>query len=120
LEDIDEYRQSGSQYKQLVIRKRKVYIERIQEAIIEGRDRPLQSDMPPSTKFQPSISTDTWEAHISRITCAKGLRPSIRPPDKTEPLVRITEEEVIMATKEAGRKRARGQMESEMSTLKKL
>ena len=35
MEDVDEYRQSRSQYKQLVIRKRKAYIERTQEAIIE-------------------------------------------------------------------------------------
>jgi len=51
---------------------------------------------------------DTWEAHKSRITCTKELKPTIRPPDKTEPLVRITEEEVIRATKEVGRSRAPG------------
>jgi hypothetical protein len=50
----------------------------------------------------------TWETHISRITRAKELRPKTRPPDKTELLVRITEEEVIKATEEAGRNTAPG------------
>jgi hypothetical protein len=50
---------------------------------------------------------DTWVAHISRITCAKESRPSIRPPNNTETLVRITEE-VIRAIKEAGRNKVVG------------
>jgi hypothetical protein len=92
----------------LVIRKRKAYIERIQEAIIEEAETdPYKAICPRQQRFQPSISMDTWEAHISRITCAKESRPTIRPPDKTGPLVRITEE-VIRATKEAARNRAPG------------
>ena len=51
---------------------------------------------------------DTCETHISWITCAKETRPTIRPFDKTELSVRITEEEVIRATKEAGSNRALG------------
>jgi hypothetical protein len=109
LEDIDEYRQSRSQYKQLVRRKRKAYIERMQEAIIEEAESdPYKVIRPRQQRFQPSISMDTWEAHISRITYAKESRPMIRPPDKTELLVRVTEEAVIKATKEAGRNRAPG------------
>ena len=107
LERIGEYRQSRSQYKQLVIRKRKSYIERKQEAIIEEAETdPYKAIRSRQQRFQPSVSIDTWVAHISRITCAKESRPTIRTPDKTE--LRITEEEVIWATKEAERNRAPG------------
>jgi hypothetical protein len=73
-----------------------------------GQTNPYKAIHPRQQRFQPSISMDTWEAHISRITCAKKSRPSIRPPDKRKSLVRTTEEEVIRATKEAGRNRAPG------------
>jgi hypothetical protein len=109
LEDIDEYGKSRSQCKQLRIRKRKAYIEKMQEAIIEEAEtEPYKAIRPRQQRFQPSISMDTWETHISRITCAKESRPKTRPPDKTELLVRITEKEVIKATKEAGRNRTPG------------
>ena len=109
LENIDEYRQSRSQYKQLVIKKIKAYIERIQEAIIEEAETdPYKAIRHRQQRFQPSISMDTWEAHIIRITCAKESRPTVTQPDKTEPLVHISGVKGIKATKEAGRNRARG------------
>jgi hypothetical protein len=49
----------------------------------------------------------------------QGVETKTRPPDKTELLVRITEEEVIKATKEAGRNRAPGPDGIRNSTLKK-
>jgi hypothetical protein len=109
LEDIDKYRQSRSQYKQLVIRNRKAYVEKAQEAITEEAEIDLYKSIRSRQQiFQPSISMDTWEAHVSRITCAKESRQSIRLSDKTESLVRINEEGVIWATQEAGRNRAPG------------
>ena len=81
----------------------------MQEAIFEEAEtNPYKAIRPRQQSFQPSISMDTWVAHVSRITCAKELRPTIRPLYKTELLVRIIEEEVIRATKEAGKNGAPG------------
>jgi hypothetical protein len=84
LEDIDEHRKSRSQYKQLIIRKRKAHIEIMQKAIIEEAETdPYKAIHPRQQMFQPNISMDTWETHISRITCAKESRPKTRLPNKT-------------------------------------
>jgi len=54
--------------------------ERIQEAIIEEAETdPYKAIRPRQQRFQPSISMHTWEAHISRITCAKGRGDTCNP-----------------------------------------
>jgi hypothetical protein len=80
VEDIDEYQQSQSQYKQLVIRKRKAYIERMQEAIIEEAEtNPLQSNTPPSIK----VSMKHIHGHLGGTYKLDHTRQAVEANDQT-------------------------------------